>query len=360
MLLLYFAPSRCSFIYGVFVRVAVSLGVALYAFSMPLPGQATVSGAPITQNQQPGTVTAAALPVEGRDYVIAPDDILEVYILDVPELSRNYRISQSGQLVFPLLAKPLMVAGLTLDGFSELLTNELKSSGTISDPHVSVSVKESRLHSVSITGSVKSPQVYPLLGPAKLLSVLSQAGGVTDDAGSIVKVTRGGMINGTASSSAGAVAGPAGDSSQTITINLNDLLNSGDTTLNIDIFPGDWVTVPRAGVIYVVGAVNRPGGFVLNTSREHLSVLQLVALAEDLKPTARREHSMIIRRNLTQGQERQEIAVNLKTILSGKSPDITLEPNDILFVPDSSGKRAVRRGAEAAIQIATGLALFRL
>src|SRR5258708_26807296 len=108
-----------------------------------------------------------ALAVNAQDYVIAPDDLLEVYILDVPELSRAYRVSQSGAFVFPLLPKPLMAAGLTLDAFSALLTNELKTTGTISDPHLNVSVKESRLHSISVTGAVKSPQVYPLLGPSK-------------------------------------------------------------------------------------------------------------------------------------------------------------------------------------------------
>ncbi len=302
--------------------------------------------------------TGGSLFVDAREYTISPDDVLDVYIMDVPELSRTYRVNQSGLLVFPLLPRPLHAAGLTLDGFAAVLTTELKSSGTISDPHVSVSVKESRLHSVSITGAVKNPQIYPLLAPSKLLSVLTLAGGVSDDAGSILKVTRGALGNLPAVG-----ANPAtlqGDGSQTVTINLNELINSGNSSLNIDVFPGDWINVPRAGVIYVVGAVNRPGGYVLNTAREHLSVLQLVALAEDLKPTAKREHAMIIRRQAVTGAERQEIKLDLKKILAGKDPDVALEGNDILFVPESAGKKALRRGAEAAIQIATGVALFHL
>ncbi len=302
---------------------------------------------------------ATTLLVNAREYIISPDDVLEIYILDVPELSRAYRVNQSGQIMFPLLPRPLHAAGLTLEGFSIVLASELKSSGTISDPHISVSVKESRLHSISITGAVKNPQVYPLLVPSKLLSVLSLAGGVSDDAGSILKVTRGGALNGNLSAASANPTSPQGDAPQTVTINLNELFNSGNPSLNIDIFPGDWINVPGAGVIYVVGAVNRPGGYVLNTSREHLSVLQLVALAEDLKPTAKRDHAMIIRRQSTPGAERQEIKVDLKKILAGTSADVPLEGNDILFVPDSAGKKALRRGAEAAIQIATGLALFR-
>ncbi|HLZ00339.1 MAG TPA: polysaccharide biosynthesis/export family protein [Candidatus Angelobacter sp.] len=307
-----------------------------------------------------GTEAKPASPVTIPDYTISPDDVLEVYILDVPELSRMYRVNQSGQLVFPLLPKPLTAAGLTLDAFSDLLASELKSSGTISDPHISVSIKESRLHAISITGAVKTPQVYPLLGPTKLLAVLTQAGGISDDAGSEVKIVRGGAANASLGSAIVNSTNTNAEDTGVITVNLNELFAGINPLLNADVYPGDWVNVARAGVIYVVGAVNRPGGFVLNTSREHLTVLQLVALAEDLKPTAKREHTIIIRRRQPQDLERQEIAIDLKKVLKGKSPDIPLEPNDILFVPDSAGSKALRRGAEAAIQLATGLALFRL
>jgi len=314
---------------------------------------------PMTPKLQQPLVTVSS-PVDAQEYVISADDILDVYILDVPELSRTYRVSQSGQLAFPLLPKPLNAAGMTLDKFALLLTTELKSNGTLTDPHVNVSVKESRNHSISITGAVKNPQIYSVLGPIKLLSVVSQAGGIADDAGNVVKITRGGAVNKSLQVAGATSADGLADNPQTITVDLNDLFSAGSYSLNVDVYLGDWVTVPKAGVVYVVGAVNRSGGFVMNTSREHMTVLQAVALAEDLKPTAQREHSMIIRRELSKTGERQEIAVNLKKILAGKIPDVVMEPNDILFVPDSTGKRALRRGADAAIQIATGLALFRM
>ncbi|HEV3038262.1 MAG TPA: polysaccharide biosynthesis/export family protein [Candidatus Angelobacter sp.] len=329
-------------------------GISLLAASQ-LFGQASDRVGPVQPKpQQQQEVAPATIPSE--EYIICADDLLDIYIIDVPELSRTYRVSQSGQLNFPLLPKPLNATGLTLDEFARLLTTQLKSTGTLTDPHIDVSVKESRNHSVSINGAVKNPQIYPLLGRAKLLSVISQAGGIADDAGDVVKITRGGAI----SKMLSATNGTPADSPQTITINLNELLNSSNSSLNVDVYPGDWVTVPKAGVVYVVGAVNRSGGFVMNTAREHMTVLQAVALAEDLKPTAQREHSMIIRRDPSKQGDRQEIAVNLKKILSGQVADVTMEPNDILFVPDSSSKKALRRGAEAAIQIATGLALFRL
>ncbi len=309
----------------------------------------------------PGALPKTAAPplVDTREYVISPDDVLDVYILDVAELSRAYRVNQSGQMVFPLLPKPLPAAGLTLDAFSALLTSELKSSGTISDPHVSVTVKESKMHSVSITGAVKSPQMFPLFAPSRLRTVLTQAGGVGDEAGSFAKVTRGGAFGANVTAAGTDGAGP-GDGPQTVTVNLNELMNSDESSQNIVIYPGDWIHVPRAGIIYVVGAVGQPGGYVLNTAREHLTVLQLVAICGDLKPTANRQHSMIIRRKPAPGAERQEIAIDLKKILAGKSPDVVLEGNDILFVPESASKKALRRGADAAIQIATGLALFHI
>ena len=120
------------------------------------------------------------------------------------------------------------------------------------------------------------------------------------------------------------------------------------------------MTVPVADVVYVVGAVNKSGGFALSSSRENITVLQAIAYAEDLKSTAKSDHARILRPDTTAPNGRKEIAVNLTEILAGKSPDIPLQANDILFVPDSSSKKALRRGIEAAIQTLTGVALYRL
>ncbi|HEX6466218.1 MAG TPA: polysaccharide biosynthesis/export family protein, partial [Terriglobales bacterium] len=146
-----------------------------------MAGQAVTAAPNSSNSSEPKSAAANSSPGQvSQAYVIAPDDLLQVYILDVPELSREYRVSMSGQVAFPLLSKPLMAAGLTLDEFSQSLADQLRSSGNVSNPHIDISVKESRLHSVSITGSVKSPQIYPVLGRTKLLAVLSQAGGLAE------------------------------------------------------------------------------------------------------------------------------------------------------------------------------------
>ena len=116
-------------------------------------------------------------------------------------------------------------------------------------------------------------------------------------------------------------------------------METGAPLLNVDLYPGDRVTVQRAGIIYVVGAVNRPGGFPLRTGQDDMTVIQAVALAEDLKPIAARKKAMIIRKNRSATNGREEIAVNLSNVLAGRDRDTRMQANDILFVPESAGKR---------------------
>jgi polysaccharide biosynthesis/export protein len=297
----------------------------------------------------------AALKAAGNlEYVIDADDILDVYVVDVPQFSRDYRVSPDGTIAIPLLASPVKAEGLTLNQLSALIAEQLRAAGLVSNPHVVVSVKSSLAHAVAITGAVNTPQVYPIFAPTTLLDVLSQAGGLAPDAGSTAIITRSGPV---ADFRLAGNPGPSGTEG-TIRVDLQKLLATGDPGLNVTIYPGDKVTVQRAGIVYVVGAVERPGGFPLNSGREKMTVLQAVALGEGLKTTALQKKAMIIRRRQQFPNGREEIPVNLKRILSGHAPDPGLEANDILFIPDSASKRALHRGAEAAVQIATGLVIW--
>ena len=202
---------------------------------------------------------------------------------------------------------------------------------------------------------MKKPQIYPVFGKTTLLDLLSQAEGLADDAGSLAIVTRGDIAMQVYQVIRVPVEPQASQSScdSTFSVDLNRLTETGDPLLNVDLYPGDRVTVQRAGIVYVVGAVNRPGGFPLKTGQEKMTVIQALALAEDLKPTAAQKKAMIIRKNPAATDGREEIAVNLTKVLEGHEHDSQLQANDILFVPDSAGKRALRRGAEAAITAAT-------
>jgi polysaccharide export outer membrane protein len=293
-----------------------------------------------------------------EDYIIGPDDLLNLYILDVPELSRDYRVTATGTVTLPVLAKPLNAAGLTLSQFSERLSAELKAQGLVSDPHVTLSVVQSRLHSIAITGAVKRPQIYAVFTQTTLLDVLSQAEGLADDAGNIAVVSRG-DIGLRASQPGDTPRSPQQDQAvDTVTIDLKRLLESGNPSLNLRIYPGDRIMVPRAGVVYVVGAVNKPGGFTMRASSHGMTVLQALALAEDAKTTALQSQTVIIRNDPEAPEGRKQIPVDLKGILRGKSPDPVLQAEDILFIPDSAAKRALHRGIESIVQAATGVAIF--
>lgn len=338
--------------------ISVSLFLALFlpCFSSLVSGQTRIAARAETgaglapQNQALAHRTAS-----NPEYVIDVDDVLDVDVVDVPQFSREYRVGPEGMITIPLLTSPLAAAGLTLNQLSAVIAARLREAGLVSHPHVVVSVKSSQAHGVAISGAVQSPQIYPIFAPTTLLDVLSQAGGLAPDAGNTAIVTRGEMATSATWMASDASATPAAG---TIKVDLEKLLTTGDPSLNLTIYPGDKVMVQRAGVVYVVGAVERPGGFTLGSGRDKMTVLQAVALGEGLKPTAVQKKAIIIRQGRQFPNGREEIAVNLKNVLAGHAPDPGLEPNDILFVPDSASKKALRRGAEAAIQIATGLMIW--
>ena len=292
------------------------------------------------------------------EYIISPDDVLSINVYDAPDISGEYRVGPTGQLELPLLPEAVEAVGLTPAQLSSLLVKKYADEEIFSHARVTVAVKQSRVHSIAVAGAVKSPQIYPLFGKTTFLDVLSQAGGLSDDAGNMAVVTRGGVAI-QALKKSGACTPPNGDvgCAETFTIDLKRLMETGDPVSNVELYPGDRITIQRAGVIYVVGAVNRPGGFPLRSSDEEMTVLKALALAEDTKPTAQKSKAVIIRTNPEEKNGRKEIAVNLKNVLAGRAPDPRMQANDILFLPNSSGMTALRRGVDAAVAVATGLAI---
>jgi len=339
---------------------ALMLGVVMFGVFGLLRAQQTAADPAAPTPASSSVATASALRTDAPEYVIARDDLLDVYVLDVPELSREYRVSPSGSMTLPLVPGPLMAAGLTPGQLSAAIGERLRTAGLVSNPQVVVTVKASRLHSVAVAGAVKKPQIYPVLGRTTVLDVVSQAEGLADDAGNTAVITRGEVaarslrLETAENSSGGQASVPA-----TVTVDLKRLLETGDPSLNLDVYPGDRVTVQRAGIVYVLGAVNRAGGFPLTDDAEEMTVLKAIALAQDLKSTAIRRRAAIIRKNPQASGGREEIPVDLKKVLAGRAPDYPMQPNDILFVPDSTGKKALRRAAEAAIQITAGVIIWR-
>jgi polysaccharide export outer membrane protein len=143
-----------------------------------------------------------------------------------------------------------------------------------------------------------------------------------------------------------------------MTVSLNQILETGDMANNIVILPGDVVTVPHAGIVYVLGAVSKPGGYTVSNDRAQLTALKVLSLAGGLNRTAKSDHAVIVRKDGT-GQQHQ-VEVDLKKVMKFQEEDVQLRPSDILFVPTSTGKQAAIRFTELSLAIGTGLLIYRL
>src|SRR5487761_311989 len=308
------------------------------------------------------------------DYRIGAEDLLEISVYDAPDLDRTVRVSADGRISLPL------VGDIETTGFTtrelEAKIESLLRRGYMTNPHVSVFLREVRSHPIAVFGAVEKPGVFQVRGAKSLIEVLSMAQGLADDAGdSVIVMRHGGLSSPAAAGSpdpqpAAATDMPRESAKQglfpssattefqagSVDIKLKGLLGSGDARYNVMVYPGDVVKVPRAGTVYVVGEVKKPGGFVLKTD-ENISVLQALALAEGLTRTSAVKHARIIRTDEATG-ERSEMQINLGRILAGKVPDPVLRPNDVVFVPDSASKTALYRGAEAALSIAGGVIVY--
>jgi polysaccharide export outer membrane protein len=293
-------------------------------------------------------VGGAASAAGALNYRIGPEDLLQISVFEAPALNRTVRVSADGEISLPLLGV-VQAAGLTSRQLEAALEGFLRRS-YMKDPHVSVFVEEIKSHPVSVFGAVGKPGVYQIRGAKTLVEVLSMAQGLAGDAGDTVIVERGGQASPT--SSASTAAGP-----QAIRIPLEALLESGKPRDNVLVYPGDVVKVTRAGIVYVVGEVKKPGGFTLKTN-ENISVLQALALAEGLTRTSAAKHALIIRTIKASG-DREEIPIDLDKILKGRAPDPLLRSRDVVFVPDSTGRAAFYRGAEAALSIAGSVIVYR-
>lgn len=296
---------------------------------------------------------AQATAVKQGDYIIGSGDLLGVEVFDVPELSRDVRVNETGYVSLPLIPVKVHVTGLTTFQLQDKLAELLQSNGLVSTPQVSVTLKEQHSQPITVIGAVKAPMVIQAIRQTTLLQVLSQAGGISDEAGSTVIVNRPAPAStGSADAQATNIAGEP----QTFTIGLSDLLESGNATFNIPVLGGDVVSVPRAGIIYVVGAVSRPGGFVMANDRDRMTTLKVLSLAGGTTGSAKTKDAVILRKNPETGK-RDEVPVDLKKVLGLKSEDVMLQASDILFVPDSNGKKALHRAGDIAISLTSGIAL---
>jgi polysaccharide biosynthesis/export protein len=268
---------------------------------------------------------------------LSAGDLLDVKVLGTtdPDFSPKLRVDEQGAITLPY-AGSLSVAGMTAEDAALRIEARFRDKDILKDPHVSVTVLEYATQGVTVLGEVKNPGVYPLLGTHGLLDLISAAGGVTPTAGKAVTITH------------------RDDTAHPEIVNVDSKPGS-TSAFSVDIRPGDTIVVSHAGIVYVLGDVGKPGGFLIeNTDR--LTVLQAIALAQGTSRTASPDHAKLIRKTAT---GREELPVPLKKILSDKVPDQLLADGDILFVPGSGPKNALR-DVEAILPSAASAAIYRV
>jgi len=271
----------------------------------------------------------------GFEILIGPGDLIEVSVYGAPDYIKDVRVGSTGEITLPL-AGTVKVGGLTPAQAEALIAKRLSDGKFFNDPRVSVLEKEFTTQGISVLGEVQKPGVYQMPGPRKLFDALSAAGGTTPRAGNTVSLLH------------------RSDSQKAEVVTMS---YDGKSSIqsNIYVYPGDTVVVSKAGVVYVVGDVRLPGGFVMENS--HMTILQAYAMAQGAGPTAALDRAKLIRKAGPESHP-QETLISLKNILSAKSPDINLQPDDIIFVPTSGTKAAGRRTLEAIVQTATGMAIY--
>jgi polysaccharide biosynthesis/export protein len=333
-----------------FIRLSMVSGLAItfpFAIGMnaqqPVGQSATQSAAtsaahPFSQTKSASPESALNAPtpsntISGAGLVtFGPGDLIEVNVYNVPELTTKARVSNSGDVYLPLIDY-VHIEGLTQEEAQGLIEKRLDEGGFVRNPHVTIFVDEAASQGVTVIGEVGRPGIYPDVMDHKLYEVLSEAGGFTQAASHKITIIR---------------------RNQPKTVHVDLPRNLGDDPGgNIEILPGDTITVPRAPVIYVVGDVGRPSGLLVDNGT--ITVLQALALAGGTNHTAKMSGARIIRKTPS---GMTETRIQLKKMLEAKVPDLNLQPDDILFVPVSGLRIAASRTAEAALTMATAVSVY--
>jgi polysaccharide export outer membrane protein len=286
------------------------------------------------------------------DYRVGANDKLIVQCLDYEELDKTpIAVDAAGWISLPLVGR-VQVAGLSLEQVEDRVAERLRKY--IRDPKVRVSMGAAQSQRVFVVGAVATPGVQEVAGCRRLMEVLSLSGGLRPEAGHTITITR--QLTRGNIPLATATIDKTG-TFEVARVSVSALMTGKAPEQNITILPDDVITIPRAELIYVIGAVEKPGGFVLN-EREHMTVLQALSLAGGLAQFSSPGKARILRAD-SAGSERHEISLDVSRILDGKSSDLVLQPEDILFVPSSVGKKVAVRTLDTAIQLGTGIVIWR-
>ena len=280
---------------------------------------------------------ASNLPVQK----VGPDDLLSLSVADSPELTRSFRVSADGTLALPMLRKRVMVAGKTTPEIEKAITSELVDEQILVQPVVSVTVAEYRSVPVSVAGAVRHPIIFQAVGQVRLLDALTKAEGLAPNAGPDILISRPRQ----------AQVDPSAAFVQRIPV--KELLMEANPEANIRLVGGEEIRVPEGGRVYVLGNVKHSGAFPIQEN-EDLTVLKALAECDGLMPFSKKV-AFIYREGYGM-KSRDEIPVQLHQILDRKAPDVGLQTNDILYVPDDKHRRITAQTLERMVSFGVGTA----
>jgi polysaccharide biosynthesis/export protein len=314
----------------------------LFSVVLALAGTSAFAVEPI---QQQGTAPRpeaypsepANLPVEK----LGPDDLLGISVYDSPELSRTVRVDADGNIRLPMMRQRIQAAGLFPYELEKSITTALVAENILVNPVVTVSVVEYRSRPITVAGAVKFPLTFQATGNVTLLDAISRAGGIAENAGSSILVTR-------PAQNAAAGAAPL-----TQRVPVRSLLDGEDPTLNVKLEGGEQIRVPEAGRVFVAGNVKKPGVYPITDGPES-SVLKAIALSQGLDSYS--AHTAFIYRSEAGMHGKNEIPIDLKGILNRRVPDPPLYADDMLYIPNSSGRRNTAKIVELTLGFGLGLA----
>lgn len=268
---------------------------------------------------------------------IGPGDVVDVEVFDTPELSLSAaRVADNGNITLPVLGV-VQVSGLNLNQAARKIEAALHARGIMLQPHVTVAIVENATQGATLLGEIKAPGIYPTGGGRRLLDIVAMAGGFSPSAGKIVTIAH------------------RDDPHHPVTITLVPNATDLGAQRNPVIQPGDTIMIGRAGIIYILGDVGKPGGFLIDNN-EHISLIQALTLAGGWKREAALSQARLIRK-VPQGHE--ELKLDLKHVIKGKQADVKVEDGDILYIPSSLGKTIAYRGMEAVITAAQSVAVYQ-
>jgi len=281
-------------------------------------------------------------------YRLGPGDEFSVMASHTDDLNnKTFRVSVTGDVNFPDKVGTIHVAGMTSEELQATIVKSL--SETIRRPEVSINITQYRSQPVTVFGEVNRPSTIQLEGSKTLFEVMAMVGGPKLEASRII--IRRPLESGRIPLSSAVIDG---DFSM-VEISIQSLTNLNRPQDNILILSNDVITVPRAEVVYVIGEVRKPGGFALIDKR-NITVLDLIVKAEGALPNAAQKNAKVIRQ--VAGASSIEIPVNIRDVMNNKT-NFTLQPEDILYVPDSFAKSTAKKTFDTIIQMALGSAIYR-